>query len=151
MPYKICQFNLTHSLLGIPANRAFNPTGIDSVFIFPEGKNVIIKKICLDCVYNQSGDLLIKDYSLGIYFFNYNDIQISNFNPIVINPNNITQIPNISAFLNKQNTFLDCDIIAGGFSMTGTNRRSNKIVLSNTITPITSNISYLLTVYYENM
>jgi hypothetical protein len=151
MALQICQFVATVNLSGIPANRVFaipNPVNSQSLLL-PTNKNVLIKKISVDCVYNQSGDLCISDYTLQFFpiQFNTNIINVNNG----INVNNFFLDIN-GILINKKNNMANLNILAAGLKLNLFSSNfplQSSLVLSNTTSPITSNASFLITFYYE--
>ena len=150
MALKICQFVANYSLSGIPLNRAVAPQGPNSNLIIPLGKNVIIKKISVDCIYNQGGDLLVFDYQLGFFFIDFKgDIIRPNHVNIINRPSTGGfDLNNIGLSINKYNPVQNYFVKAGGIRITNYFDRFNKIVLSNTTSAILSNISFLISIYY---
>jgi hypothetical protein len=148
MALQICSFKADYSLTGIPANRIFNPVNNSSTrFILPLNKNVKIKKIALDVVYNSNGEICVLDYSLGIQFRQFNNQLLPILNPILLNGSQLG-FNSFSVFLNKKNPFIDVNFEAGDFIIQSAGR-GNLIQLSNNGI-ILSNISFLITIYYEN-
>jgi hypothetical protein len=151
MAYQILQFNIQNNLSTIPLNRAFSPAGSNSNLIFPNEKEVLIKKICLDCVYNQSGDILIEYYSLIFSFINNSNVEKRNDFARIINPtlegfNFNSQLIE----LNKYNPIKDVNYIAKGLRFINASFIRNSIVLNQSINPINSTLNFLLSIYYEN-
>lgn len=151
MALQICQFVANVNLTGIPANRVFlipNPV-FNQFLILPTEKNVLIKKIAVDCVYNQDGNLCVSDYTFQFFPIQYNSNIINVYNGISIN-NFFSDINSI--LINKKNNLQNLNILAGGLKINGfiggINGQSS-IKLSNTISTINSNISFLITIYYE--
>lgn len=151
MALEICQFVATVNLSGIPANRVLNipnPVNAQSLLL-PTNKNVLIKKIAVDCVYNQSGDLCISDYTLQFFPIQFNTNIINVNNGIIINN---FFIDTNGILINKKNNIANLSILGAGLKLnlftSGSNPQSS-LVLSNTTSPITSNASFLITLYYE--
>jgi hypothetical protein len=151
MAYKICQFVATLNLSSMTASRGntFANPNTNQLFILPEMENKLIKKISVDCVYNSSGDLVLVDYSLQIGLININQTLLTpNFCNIVNPTNFITNENFYSINFFKENNIRNINLKAGGFRIGTPGYRSTKVVLSNSITPISSNVSFLITFYY---
>lgn len=148
MALQIAQWNLNLGLSTIPTNRQFNVVGSDSILLLPTNKNVLIKYIALDSIYNQSGDICIKDFTLNFSFFNFNNIQYEANNPIV--STGLNSQSNFYISLNKQNPFKTINKIFGGLNFFNSNTIRNSIVLNNSSNPINSTATFLLSIYYAS-
>jgi hypothetical protein len=150
MALQICSFKADYSLSGIPANRIFAPVQNTSTrFIFPLNKNVLIKKISLNCIYNAQGEIAILDYGLCLNLRQFNNQLISIDNPIFINGVGSVALNPYSIFLNKKNSFINTKIIAGELIINSAGTGSLINLSSSGI--IGSNISFLISIYYENI
>jgi hypothetical protein len=149
MALQIAQFVANHNLTGLPANRILLLGNNTSVrMVLPNNKNVLIKKIAVDCIYNQQSAIVILDYCINVNF-RFFDLQL-------IQPNRFTVINStafgsnvISIQLNKQNPIINLNTIAGSFDLSATG--SNNFVSLGLGGTVNSNISFLITVYYENI
>jgi hypothetical protein len=150
MAYKICQFVANYSLVGFPANQTIAPAGPNSDLMLPVLENVSIKKIAVDAVYNQSGDVLVIDYALQFAFLDVSRQLIRSENISVINftSGGANNRANVFTTIYKSNPIQNYFIKGAGLRFVIFNDRSNKIVLNNSGSPLSSNISFLISVYY---
>jgi hypothetical protein len=148
MALQIAQWNLTLNLTGIPANRAYSPVGSNSSLILPTQKNVLVKKIGLDSIYNQPGDICIIDYTLL-----FNELWFNGTDKIVDKPLTTTGLTNtefIQYPLSKKIPIINVNRIFGGLLFTNSVFSRNNIILNNSSSAINSTLSFLLSIYYEN-
>lgn len=146
MALQIAQWNLNFNAIGFPANRAASIEGSNSSLILPIDKNVLIKKISLDCVYNTQGNIVILDFDLFFELLNINNISTRSNSPLVTSgfiSNNLFSIN-----INKSNPIINFNEYGNGILFTNYSTVRNKIILNNTANPITSNISFLISIYY---
>lgn len=147
MALQIAQWNLELTLTGIPANRAYSFVGSNSSLILPTNKNVLIKKIALDAVYNNSGDIILLDYQLRFAYINIDDsVLLANR---AITQTGLTSISSIPIILNKSNPIINSNVYAGGLIFSNNINLLNSLILNNSISALTSTVSFLITIYYE--
>jgi len=150
MALQICQFVANHSLAGLPANRIlFLGNNPNTKCILPNNKNVLIKKIAVDCIYNQQSEVIVINYFLNLRFEHY-DLRpiVSNHFRAVNNSAFDTATPIIMEF-NKLNPLIECNFIAGAFDVSAIG--SNNFISLGLGGLVSSNISFLITIYYENI
>jgi hypothetical protein len=155
MAYEIVQFVATHNLSGITPDRYYSPgviVGNTNQMRLPVEKNVLIKKIAVDCVINRDGDLAVSDYSIQLGILQF-DQYFGNNNLTIVNPTSLANnLNHQTIYLNKKNPFINTHFFGYGLfldHLTGT-ARGNIIGLSNIITPLAGvTVSFLISVYYE--
>jgi hypothetical protein len=147
MALQIAQWNLTLTLTGIPANRAYSFVGSNSSLILPTDKNFLIKKIALDAVYNNSGDIVLIDYQLKFTYINRDNIELSADKPIITT--NLIPMVVTTFLLNKSNPIINSNVIAGGLLFENNINQLNSFILNNSTSALTSTVSFLVSIYYE--
>jgi hypothetical protein len=147
MALQIAQYNLELTLTGIPANREYSFVGSNSYLILPTDKNVLIKKISLDAVYNNSGDIVLIDYQLRFLYINQDNISLS-ANKAIITTGLLPAVT-IPFLLNKSNPIINSNVIAGGLLFQNNINQLSSLILNNSTSALTSTVSFLVTIYYE--
>jgi hypothetical protein len=152
MALQIAQWNLQYDLSSVSptGSKALSFIGGNQSIILPTNKDVLVKKIALHCIYNQSGDDVVNYYSLNFRPYHYNNLPIINNNYILINPlfSANTNIPPIIE-LNKNNPIKNINCYFAGLHTVNNSTYSNTLIFNQTTNPLT-NASFLLSIYYEN-
>jgi hypothetical protein len=152
MALQIVQWNLQYDLSGVSptGTKGFSFVGGNQSFILPTNKDVLIKKIALDCIYNNSGNDVVKYYSLNFRIYHFNNIGKTNNDYILINPiSSATNETTPLIELNKSNPIKSINSFFGGLHTDPNTIRSNTLIFNNTSNALTS-VSFLLSLYYEN-
>lgn len=144
MALQIAQWNLQLTLTGIPANRAYSPIGPNTRLILPTERNVLVRKITVDAIYNNSGDIIINDYNIN-FFLIHKNIEIFRNNFFVQN----TSVNEIIISINKKNPVYILNEYIGGINILSSNTYRNQLILNNSLSPLNNTVSFLLTMYYD--
>jgi hypothetical protein len=152
MALEIAQWNLQYDLSAVSptGTKGFSFVGGNQSFILPTNKDVLIKKIALDCIYNNSGNDVVQYYSLNFRIYHFNNIAKSNNDYILINPvNNPLNEQSPLIELNKNNPIKSINSFFGGLHTLNNSVYANTLIFNNTSNALTS-VSFLLSIFYEN-
>jgi hypothetical protein len=146
MPLQIANFNIELNLTGIPANRAYSPSSFNSSLLLPNNQNRFIKKISINSIYNNQGDIIVNYYAINFRLINFDNIILENSTPIITS--GFSQTQSIIYEINKNKPIININEFAEGINF-NTTALNNTLILNNSVTPIASTVSFLLSIYYD--
>jgi hypothetical protein len=152
MALQIAQWNLQYDCSSISptGNKAVSilgPTGgLD--LVLPVDKDVLIKKISVDCIYNTPGNDILKYYSIFFRKLHRDRALIENDRFILINPS-VSPL-NLRQFLSldKNQPVKNVNEFFGGLRIMNNVFDTSSLIFNQTTNNLTS-VSFLISIYYE--
>jgi hypothetical protein len=148
MGLKIARFECNRIITS--QNNSFTSGNND--IILPLNKNVLIKKVIVNCVFNRANSgIIINDWFLNLQLLSFTNNINSNDRPILINPTNNSTIPGSNVIsLNKNNPFQNLNEIFGGFRLSSAIGLSNFYTLNNNTFLVNDSLNFNISIYYDN-
>jgi hypothetical protein len=147
MALQICQWDINYNVSSVSGNNAVSILPQNQSLILPTDQNVLVKKICLDCIYNNPGNDIIKFYSLAFALANKDNVFINNENYNILNAFNVGSNTRPFIELNKNNPIKNLNMKIGGLRLVNNFFDTGSLIFNQTGNPLTS-VSFLLSVYY---
>jgi hypothetical protein len=151
MALQIAQWNLQYDCSSISptGNKAVSISGPNNPLdlILPVDKDVLIKKIAVDCIYNNAGNDVIKYYSIFFRKLHKDRILLENDRFILVNPLS-AQTSRTFLSLDKNQPVKNVNEFFGGLRLVSNVLDNSSLIFNNTTNNLTS-VSFLISIYYE--